>query len=88
MNLLLSGLYGLKKNDAGYLVCWLVVYMVGILSCYVGGVIFALEAEYDAFTVLLLGLVFNGFWIFINQTFKEIHKENSSSYSRFLTTKN
>ena len=81
----ISGLYGLKKNDADYLVCWLIVYMLGFFSCYVGGVIFAVVAEYNtAVTVLLLGLIFNGSWIFINQTCKEIYRENSSTYVRFL----
>ena len=65
------------KKDSSYLLAWLVVYMIGILTSYIGSIILALELNGEFLVLLVIGIIINGCWILVNNTFKLIQRENS-----------
>ena len=77
------------KKDSSYLLAWLVVYMIGILTSYIGSIILALELNGEFLVLLVIGIIINGCWILVNNTFKLIQRENSllsgmRSINRFI----
>ena len=77
------------KKDSSYLLAWLVVYMIGILTSYIGSIILALELNVEFLVLLVIGIIINGCWIMVNNTFKLIQRENSllsgmRSINRFI----
>ena len=65
------------KKDSSYLLAWLVVYMIGILTSYIRSIILALELNVEFLVLLVIGIIINGCWFLVNNTFKLIQRENS-----------
>ena len=69
------GISGIQQHKPYQLVPWLVVYIIGIISSYIGSfLLFSTQDDegsfkLDGFLPLGLGVFFNLCWIFVNNTF-------------------
>ena len=75
------GIYGINQNQPYQLIPWLVVYMIGIISAYIGSfLIFSTQEteghfKWDGLIPLSLAVVFHIFWNLVKDTFNKMKYE-------------
>jgi CHASE2 domain-containing sensor protein len=75
------GISAIIQEKPYRLIPWLVVYIIGILSSYIGSFLIFFAQDKDShfqwhgFVPLILGIVFHVCWSFIRNTFNEMKKE-------------
>ena len=86
------GISGINHHKPYQLIPWLVVYIVGILSSYIGSfLIFSTQDndgpfKWDGFVPLCLGIVFNLCWTFVKDTFNVMRRNLKNERSVFKTS--
>ena len=69
---------GVKTSQPAHIVPWLVVYVIGIATCYVGSVILLARNllnsvwNFDWFLPLLNGFIFNIIWGLVKSVYSDI----------------
>ena len=75
------GISGINQNQPYQLIPWLVVYMIGIISAYIGSFLFFVTQEieghfkWDGFIPLSLAVVFHICWNLVKDTFNKMKYE-------------
>ena len=77
------GLSGLKTNNRYLLLPWLIIYLIGFLSCYVAVIAdfyYTLDIlNRDIIGLIFTGILFNIIWTVVYRTFNAINGETNIS---------
>ena len=78
---------GIKTSQPAHLMPWLVVYMIGIITCYVGSVIVMVSSvlNCDWFLPLLNGVIFSIIWALAKSVYSDIKCDSMELESNLKT---